>query len=215
MNIVKEIILASASPRRHELLTLIGISHTVIPCKEEEGQVKNNTTKTSDKDKKQQTIEESILQVACQKAMCVAKTLSPSKNKGVLVLGADTIVVLNDEIIGKPSSPEDAFDMLNRLTGNVHEVYTGLCLYDFESDRLFTGVEKTLVSMISCSESRIRAYIASEHIMDKAGAYAVQGIGAALIDHIDGCFYNVMGLPLSRLTTILDEIGYPFLQTKQ
>jgi len=215
VNIVKEIILASASPRRHELLTLIGISHTVIPCKEEEGQVKNDTAKTSDKDKKQQTIEESILQVACQKAMCVAKTLTPSKKKGTLVLGADTIVVLNDAIIGKPSSPEDAFEMLKRLTGNVHEVYTGLCLYDFESDRLFTGVEKTLVSMISCSESRIRAYIASEHIMDKAGAYAVQGIGAALIDHIDGCFYNVMGLPLSRLTTILDEIGYPFLQTKQ
>ena len=113
--------------------------------------------------------------------MCVAKILSPSKNKGVLVLGADTIVVLNDEIIGKPSSPEDAFEMLKKLTGNVHEVYTGLCLYDFESDRLFTGVEKTLVSMISCSESRIRAYIASEHIMDKAGAYAVQGIGAAFL----------------------------------
>lgn len=212
---MKEIILASASPRRHELLTLIGISHTVIPCKEKEGQVKNNSTLSSDSDTKQQTIEESILQVACQKAMCVAKTLSPSKKKASLVLGADTIVVLDDAIIGKPSSLEDAVEMLKRLTGNIHEVYTGLCLYDFESDRLFTRVEKTLVSMVSCSESRIRAYIASEHILDKAGAYAVQGIGAALIDRIDGCFYNVMGLPLSRLTNILDEIGYPFLQTKQ
>ncbi len=211
---MKEIILASASPRRHELLTLIGIPHIVIPCKEEEGQVTNNASKSSASEKKQETIEESILQVACQKALCVAKTLSPAKKKSALILGADTIVVLNDEIIGKPSSLEDAFEMLKRLTGNVHEVYTGLCLYDLEVDRLYSGVEKTLVSMISCSDSRIQAYIASEHILDKAGAYAVQGIGAALIDHIDGCFYNVMGLPLSRLTNILDEIGYPFLKTK-
>lgn len=212
---MKEIILASASPRRHELLTLVGISHTVIPCKEKEGRVKNNTAKSSDSNKKQQTIEESILQVACQKAMCVAKTLSPSKKKAALVLGADTIVVLNDEIIGKPKSSEDAIEMLKKLTGNIHEVYTGLCIYNSESERLYTGVEKTLVSMIPCSESRIRAYIASEEILDKAGAYAVQGIGAALIDRIEGCFYNVMGLPLSRLTKILDDIGYPFLQIKQ
>ena len=207
---MKEIILASASPRRHELLELIGITHSVIPCTEEEGEVKNGNSKADPKNAIKTTIEESILQVACQKAMCVAKTL-PTNKRNSLVIGADTIVVLNDEIIGKPKSEDDAFVMLKKLTGNVHEVYTGLCIYDFEKDRIHTAVERTLVSMIPCSDNRIAAYLASEKVQDKAGAYAIQGIGATLIDRIEGCFYNVMGLPLSRFRKILDEIGYPFL----
>ncbi|MBK5112333.1 MAG: septum formation protein Maf [Candidatus Heimdallarchaeota archaeon] len=210
---MKKVILASASPRRHELLKLLGIEHEVIPCNEDEKQLRVvEKFKTQLKEKiTSKTIEQMVLEVAYQKASCVVKSLPANKKMNSLVIGADTIVVLNNEIIGKPKSKKDAISMLQKLLGNIHEVFTGICILDLKSDKILSAVEKTLVSMIEWPIERIEAYVDAEHILDKAGGYAIQGIGAAMIDKVDGCFYNVMGLPLSRLVSMLDNLDYNYL----
>jgi len=204
---MKLIILASKSPRRHELLSLLGIVHEVIPCNEQEQSINNNKV-----DAKKQTIEEMVLNVAYQKAKCVAENLNGKRYTSALVIGADTIVVFENEIIGKPRTKKEAKEMLQKLTGQTHIVYTGLCIINKTNDEILTEVDKTLVNMMDWDEEKIEAYIEVEYIMDKAGAYAIQGKGAAMIDKIEGCFYNVMGLPLSRLVTMLEKIGFQFLK---
>jgi len=209
---VKKIILASASPRRHELLELLGIEHEVIPCKEDEKQLLV-VEKTEPKKHKgaSKTVEQLVLEVAYQKASCVARNLSSDSKKNSLIIGADTIVVLENEIIGKPKTKKEAINMLQKLLGKTHEVYTGICILDLQTDKILSAVEKTHVSMIEWPIEKIRAYIESENILDKAGGYAIQGIGAAMIDRIEGCFYNVMGLPLSRLVSMLETLDYNYL----
>ncbi|NHJ05814.1 MAG: septum formation protein Maf [Candidatus Heimdallarchaeota archaeon] len=208
---MKKIILASSSPRRHELLNLLQIEHEVIPCNEKEEQLINN--KLNKKiTKNMKTIEEQVLNVAFQKVSCVAKSLEQRKITDAIIIGADTIVVLKGEIIGKPKSKNEAIEMLEKLSGKIHEVFTGICLYEMSKDRIFTGIEKTNVSMVLWSKERLEKYIEEEYIMDKAGAYAIQGIGAAMIDRIEGCFYNVMGLPLSKLVKMLDEAGFALIK---
>ncbi|MBN1329613.1 MAG: septum formation protein Maf [Candidatus Heimdallarchaeota archaeon] len=197
---MKKIILASGSPRRHELMALIGIPHEVIPCNVVEKELSNS-----------KTIEEVLLEVAYQKILCVESSLPDDKSVNSLIIGADTTVILQGEIIGKPKDKEEAISMLKKILGTVHEVYTGVCILDTTTRRLVTGVEKTLVSMVALTDEKIAAYVDNEYVIDKAGAYAIQGIGAALIDRIDGCFYNVMGLPLSRLVLMLESQGYEFL----
>lgn len=204
---MKKIVLASGSPRRQELLTLLGIDHEVIPCNSQEESINNNTVDG-------RSIEEMILPVAYQKATCVANNLKGEKYANALVIGADTIVVLDNEIIGKPKTKQEAIEMLHKLTGVTHTVYTGLCIIDKSNEGILTEVDKTLVSMIDWTDEKIKAYIEAEYIMDKAGAYAIQGIGAAMVNKIEGCFYNVMGLPLSRLVTMLEKIGYQLLNKK-
>ena len=206
---MKKVILASSSPRRHELLALLGIEHQVIPCKMEEEKITNNT-KQEKSTKKEITIEEKVINLAYQKVVCIQRTLGV--NEDTIIIGADTIVLFKDEIIGKPRSKEEALEMLTKLSGNIHQVYTGLCVYDYSTDKIHTGIEKTNVSMCLWNEERLRNYIEAENVLDKAGAYAIQGIGAAMIDCIDGCFYNVMGLPLSRLVKMLDELDYNYLK---
>lgn len=208
---MKKIILASASPRRHELLELLGIEHEVIPCKNKEPKIQNNKLDSKVENK---TIEELVLKLACSKTLCVADMLSKEVKGNSIIIGADTIVVLEKEIIGKPKDKSEAIEMLKKLSGKIHEVYTGLCLYDCNKDKLHTAVEKTLVSMLQWEDEEIKAYIESENVLDKAGAYAIQGKGAALIERIEGCFYNVMGLPLSKLSEILKEVNFNFLQDK-
>ena len=211
---MKKIILASASPRRHELLDLLGIEHEVIPCKEDEKQLR--VVEKSKPEMKQKitpkTIEQLVLELAYQKASCVAKILPTNKKKNTLVIGADTIVVLDDEIIGKPKSKKEAISMLQKLLGNIHEVYTGLCVIDLNADKILSAVEKTAVSMIEWPIEKIEAYIEAENVLDKAGGYAIQGKGAAMIDRVEGCYYNVMGLPLSRLVIMLEKLEYNYLR---
>ena len=211
---MKKIILASASPRRHELLDLLGIGHEVIPCKEDEKQLR--VVEKSNPEMKQKitpkTIEQLVLELAYQKASCVAKILPTNKKKNTLVIGADTIVVLDDEIIGKPKSKKEAISMLQKLLGNIHEVYTGLCVIDLNADKILSAVEKTAVSMIEWPIEKIEAYIEAEDVLDKAGGYAIQGKGAAMIDRVEGCYYNVMGLPLSRLVIMLEKLEYNHLR---
>ncbi len=211
---MKKIILASASPRRHELLDLLGIEHEVIPCKEDEKQLR--VVEKSKPEMKQKitpkTIEQLVLELAYQKASCVAKILPANKKKNTLVIGADTIVVLDDEIIGKPKSKKEAISMLQKLLGNIHEVYTGLCVIDLNADKILSAVEKTAVSMKVWPIEKIEAYIEAENVLDKAGGYAIQGKGAAMINRVEGCYYNVMGLPLSRLVIMLEKLEYNHLR---
>ena len=204
-----KVILASSSPRRHELLALLGIKHEVIPCKMEEEKIVNDT-KHEKSTKRKSTIEEKVINLAYQKVACIQKTLGVRKD--TIIIGADTIVLFKEKIIGKPNSKEEALEMLTKLSGNIHQVYTGICIYDYTSDKIYTGIEKTDVSMCLWDEERLKNYINSENVLDKAGAYAIQGIGAAMIDCIDGCFYNVMGMPLSRLVKMLDEMNFSFLK---
>ncbi len=210
---MKKIILASASPRRHELLDLLGIEHEVIPCKEDEKQIRvvDRSKLEVIKEITPKTIEQMILELAYQKASCVSRILPANKKKDALVIGADTIVVLENEIIGKPKSKKEAISMLQKLLGNTHEVYTGLCILDLNADKILSAVEITAVSMIEWSLERIEAYVNAENILDKAGGYAIQGKGAAMIDRVEGCYYNVMGFPLSRLVIMLDKLEFNYL----
>ena len=142
-------------------------------------------------------------------ALRKARAVAGRRRRG-LVLGADTVVVLDGELIGKPPDRTAARAMLARLTGRSHAVITGLALIDATSGRCLTAAESTLVTMRAASQEEIEAYVASGEPMDKAGSYGIQGFGAVFIDRIEGCYFNVVGLPLTRLMMLLGELGYFF-----
>jgi len=185
------IILASSSPRRSELLSQAGIPFTVMP-----GEVDEEKAELSG------TPEQKTEQLAYLKAMDVAKKVQ----KG-LVLGADTIVVCDGEIFGKPADEEDAVRMLESLSGREHLVITGIALADAESGKVAIGHETTKVKFSPITSENIKAYIRTGEPFGKAGAYAVQGRGALFVEGIDGCYSNVVGLPLFRLGKVLCEFG--------
>ncbi|MDZ7291308.1 MAG: Maf family protein [candidate division KSB1 bacterium] len=177
----KPIILASASPRRAEILRKLGLTFTVQPSAVEE----NNSTA--------RTPAAHALDLARRKAWAVAANV----NKGICI-GADTIVVLGEEIIGKPASEDEACEMLRQLSGKTHRVFTGFAIIDRPSNREATGVEMTEVTFRELEEAEIRAYVHSGEAMDKAGAYGIQDASAVFAERINGCFYNVVGFPLTR-----------------
>ena len=191
---MKEIILASASPRRLELLKQIGVQFTVVSSDIEENA------------DERQSPEEIVKELAFRKAMDVAKRIAP----GPLVIGADTIVVKNG-ILGKPENEKRAFSMLQTLGGEWHEVVTGVAVIDSLSMVSVKGAEKTRVKMKELTIESINAYIKTGEPMDKAGAYGIQGLGAVLVEKIEGCYFNVVGLPLMKLSTILEEFGVKIL----
>ena len=165
-------ILASASPRRKELLEQIGVKFNILPAT---GEV--------------------VMELAKQKAEEVAKTAGAD----ALVLGADTVVAYEGKILGKPKDEADALRMLTMLSGKEHEVYTGVALIDNRDQSMENFFERTKVTMYPVSEEEIRDYIAGGEPMDKAGAYAIQGIGAKFIQKIEGDYNNVVGLPIGRI----------------
>lgn len=176
--------LASSSPRRRELLDLAGIPYLAAPTAADERFADGTPP------------EEAVRLLARRKAeACFA--LHPD---GV-VLGADTMVALGSQILGKPKTPERAADMLRLLSGKTHEVFTGFCV--LTEGRCEVAAERTEVSFYPLSEQEIRDYVATGEPMDKAGAYGIQGKGALLIQGIDGDYYNVMGLPIARVARIL------------
>lgn len=181
------IILASASPRRTEILKLARICHEVIPstCKE--------------------VIEQNL------KPVQVVESLSYQKAKDVfqhhqesLVIGADTIVTIDGLILGKPHSKEEAIHMLQCLSGKTHQVITGVTI--MTKPKVLTFHEITDVTFDVLTMNQIQAYIESENVYDKAGSYAVQGTFCKFISKIDGDYYNVVGLPISRVYKELKEI---------
>ena len=197
----KRIILGSASPRRRELLSQIGVEFEV---------------RVSDKEEiyKSSIPEEIVKELSLMKAENVASDLleniADGSIKDTVVIGADTIVVLDDEILGKPLDEKDAVHMLTRLQGREHWVYTGVAVLDFGPDGEKTVINYpvgTKVYVNAMTEDEIRVYVATKDPLDKAGAYGIQGRFAAYIDRIDGDYYNVVGLPVSRVYRTLRECG--------
>ena len=183
---MKPLILASASPRRLEICELLGLDVTVVPAAAEP------------KADPALSVEQAILQVAKGKAQDVAAQVPDHP-----VLGADTAVVVDGEILGKPHSTDHAKEMLRRLSGRRHQVVTGVWLCD--GDRSEGFADTATVTFGVMTEEEIDAYVASGEPMDKAGAYAIQGKGMRFITGICGDFYTVMGLPSGRLYRLLKQ----------
>lgn len=177
-----DIILASASPRRHEILSKMGYKFRVVSANIDE----NTNAKN---------VADAVLETAKNKAMAVAKI-----EKG-LIIAADTVVAIDGITLGKPKNKEEAFNMLTHLSGKRHEVYTGVCITDGKKTTSF--YEKTSVFFRSLQEFEIKDYVNSGESMDKAGAYGIQGRGALLVKKIDGDYLNVVGLPMTKLYTVL------------
>jgi septum formation protein len=184
----KKIILASASPRRRELLAQIGLEFEVKVSNKEE--VYTST-------KPQKIVEELALMKENVASDLQAEGV---ELKNTIVIGADTIVVRNEEILGKPKDEEHAYEILLSLQGRAHEVYTGVAILSYNNTgekEIINHAVETKVHVHEMSEEEIRAYIATGDPMDKAGAYGIQGSFAAYIDGIEGDYYNVVGLPVS------------------
>lgn len=190
------IILASSSPRRRELLNQAGIPFTLMPGQVDEAKVELSGTP-----------EEKAEHLAYIKALDVVKNV----DKG-LVLGADTIVVYEDELFGKPADERDALRMLKGLSGHEHRVITGIALIDAESGTVKKGHETTKVRFSTLTVEEIQAYIRTGEPFDKAGAYAVQGRGALFVESLNGCYSNVVGLPLKKLGNMLQEFGIKVME---
>ena len=187
------LILASQSPRRQELLQLLGVTFTI---------------KTADIDETMDmayTPQHEVRQVAARKAAKIAESADP----GDVIISADTIVVIGGEILGKPKDTADAHRMLRLLAGQTHEVMTGLCVR--QGERVKDDVVITRVTFRPLSDEEIDAYIATGDPMDKAGAYGVQGRAATFVSSLDGDFFSVMGLPVCRLTEMLREFDVKIL----
>jgi len=190
MNNVK-IILASNSPRRRTLLAdLLGwdVSFVTPDVQEDVNGFKSP--------------EDAVRHLSAQKAM-----LAASLHGDLFVIGADTVVYINGHILGKPSSVEQAYEMLLELNGKTHEVYTGVAVA--RGNTLKTDHEVTRVTFRDMSPKALLAYAETGEGLDKAGAYGVQGKGALLVERVDGCFYNVVGLPLAKLSEMLQDMGWP------
>lgn len=187
-----EIVLASKSPRRQELLKRIINDFKVIESDFDESTVKF-----------QGDVEKYVEDLAKGKALVVAKKI----NNPSIIIGVDTVVYYNNEILGKPKNYDDAYSMLSKLSGNTHKVYSGVCIYNAEKDKIDSFVCETKVKFSKLSKNQIDNYIKSNEPMDKAGAYGIQGLGGVFVEKIDGCYYNVMGLPLNKLNTFLCSYG--------
>lgn len=188
-----KLILASASPRRAEILRNAGFDFEVVPVHADES-LRPGEAAT-----------DYVRRLAEEKARIVARQLAKdAAGDSTFIIAADTVVVIDNEILGKPSSAANARDMLHRLSGKTHEVYTGLSVLRGNASR--TVVEMTRVTFVTLSKQEIEDYIATGEPFDKAGAYAIQGQGGNFISRIEGCYFNVMGLPLARLYAILREL---------
>lgn len=184
------LILASGSPRRSQLLETLGIPFQVIVSDAPESLDPRLSP------------EDQAALLATRKAQAVASGLAKGK-----VLGADTIVVLDGEILGKPLDDEDAASMLRRLSGREHEVVTGIALVDAAHGSVLRRSVTSLVHVRPLNNDEIAAYVATGEPRDKAGAYAIQGLGADLIADFEGCFNNIVGLPLCYVSVMLAHVG--------
>ncbi len=184
------LVLASQSPRRREILTQAGFSFTVrVPGIEE---VRRDS----------ESPEDYVRRLALEKARAAAS--SPLE----FVLAADTVVVVDGAVLEKPASTLDAERMLLRLSGRPHAVLTGVCL--LQGGQALCAVESTRVYFSTLSEVEVRDYCASGEPMDKAGAYAIQGLASKFIERVEGCYFNVVGLPVSLVYRLCKQAGYSF-----
>ncbi|MCG0278158.1 MAG: Maf family protein [Thermanaeromonas sp.] len=185
-----QLVLASASPRRRQLLSQLGLKFTAVPSTVEEKIYADLPPR------------ERVMALARAKAEAVAQDLSDA-----IVLGADTLVVCQGRVLGKPATPQEAEAMLSFLSGKTHEVYTGVAVVKVPGMHLRQAWERTEVRFRQLAPREIKAYVASGEPLDKAGAYGIQGLGALLVEGICGDFFNVVGLPLVRTVSLLKEFG--------
>ncbi len=196
----QRLVLASASPRRKGLLEGIGLNFEVLPSAIDEIGINGESP------------EDQVLRLAQEKARDVAK-LRPDR----WILGADTIVVINDTILGKPNNTDEAFDMLSKLSGNIHEVFTGyMIMNSAATDPERRRYVKSKVLIRELSDREILDYISTGEPLDKAGSYAIQGIGAAIVQSVGGSYTNVVGLPICEVALDLKQLGiFDFLQANR
>lgn len=186
-----KVVLASASPRRRELLTLVGIEHVVLPSHLDETMTPGETPAGH------------ALRLAVEKACAVAMS-----HPDAVVIGADTVVVLDGKILGKPPTLEVAREMLHALNGRTHTVITAVAVAYGGLTR--EVAEEVAVTFRRLNDDEIDAYVATREGMDKAGAYGIQGFGATIVERIEGDFFAVMGLPLVRLIELLRDVGLSY-----
>ena len=191
INLDKPFILASESPRRQKLLRQLGFEFEVLPADIDEDDFSDGVDPVLH-----------VKELSLKKAEFVAKKIG----KPAVVLGSDTIVVLNGIILNKPVDKLEAVRMLNILSGKTHIVYTGIALVDSESMKNEVAVQKTEVTFRTLTQDEIEAYVETGSPLDKAGAYGIQDdFGAVFVSHINGCYYNIVGLPLELLYSTMKK----------
>ena len=188
-----KLVLASSSPRRAEILRNAGFDFEILPSHVDETLLPGERPA------------DFVFRLAVEKARHALQRLSKTGQE-TLVVGADTVVVVGDQILGKPKDENDARRMLKLLSGTTHEVLTGLTVIVAATGNETTHVESTRVSFVPLTEADIDEYLRTGEPFDKAGAYGIQGIGGKFIWRIEGCYFNVMGLPVSRLWSILSHV---------
>jgi septum formation protein len=190
-----KLILASASPRRAEILAAAGIPFEVLASEIDELRLAGESP------------EQMVERLARAKAEAVARSFSSFGPR--IIIGADTVVVAGEEILGKPSDPATARRMLVKLQGREHRVITGFALLRAQYGKVLSGHETTRVWISAMTDDEVDAYVATREPLDKAGAYAIQGIAGRYIPRIEGCYFNVVGLPLARVWQSLIDLGWP------
>ncbi|MDH3453698.1 MAG: Maf family protein [Desulfuromonadales bacterium] len=188
----QDIVLASASPRRRELLAQVGINFQVVPSTADETLLANEAP------------EAHVIRLSCDKAMQVANR--PGQT-GRWFIGSDTVVVRDEVILGKPADAAEATEMLASLSGRSHRVISGYAVHDRQSRRTLCAAVTTRVFFKELTAREIAGYIATNEPFDKAGSYAIQGIGSFMVPSIEGSYTNVVGLPLCEVIAALEELG--------
>lgn len=183
-----DIVLASGSPRRKELLENLNINFKVIPSNVEEEMIHNEKPEIM------------TMRLAFTKALDIA-----NKNQNSTVIGADTIVVLDDNVLGKPKDEKDAFNMLKNLSDKYHQVITGISVINLNEGKKIVDYVVSDVKFKKIDDEKIKRYIDTKEPLDKAGAYGIQGYGSLLVEEIKGDYFNIVGLPISKLDEILHK----------
>jgi septum formation protein len=191
---MKEIVLASASPRRKELLQKIGLKFEVDA---------SNCAEEIDLALKPDEI---MCRISIEKARAIA-----SRHKDAVIIAADTIGVIGKKMLGKPHTAGEARKMLAQISGKSHDVITGFTVLDTATDKIISATVNTKVYIKKLTQQEIDAYVQTGEPLDKAGAYGIQGLGAVIVEKIEGDYYNVVGLPLSALAEVLQEFGISVL----
>jgi len=190
-----KLILASSSPRRAEILRDAGIAFEIHATQIDEAELPGETARAM------------VARLAEAKARATEAQIGASTD-GCIILGADTTVELDGEILGKPRDSMHAHEILAKLSGRTHHVLTGIFLLRLPGNAASAAVENSAVTFAPLSEKKINAYVATGEPLGKAGAYAIQGLAGRYIPRIEGCYFNVVGLPLARLYILLRELGW-------
>jgi len=192
------IVLASESKRRSQILSSCGIKHAVLP---------SNIREIHPKKKH---IVSSVMKNAERKVRSILRQVQEDK-KNTIIIGADTLVTLGNEVIGKPGNPEEAKGILRKFSDSEIDVYTGLFVIDARTQKYTSGFEKTSVRVGAMNEKKINTFFGKFKSFDKAGGFSIEGIGSIIFDNIKGSYFNILGLPMIKMNTLFSDIGHTLL----